>query len=84
MQNLNNRNQLRTGLLAAGLVSLCALMLLMASGMQTVNMGLGGNAWQTVWLLEFNWVVALTLWLTAGAGLLGSLWLCWGESRARK
>ena len=65
----------KIALLATSLLSLVALAILIASGIEKVNTGPAQDAWRTLWLLEFNWAVALALLIIAVVGLLGGLWI---------
>ena len=73
----------KTILLAAALLSLVALVILIAAGIQKVNTGPAQDAWRTLWLLEFNWVAALVLLIIAVTGLFGGLWVGCQEWRER-
>jgi hypothetical protein len=47
---------------------------MIASGLEKVNAGRGPDTYRTIWLVEFNWVVALILLMVSVLALLGGLW----------
>jgi hypothetical protein len=75
MATHNKRHQLKTGLLVTGLLSLAALMILIATGIERVNTSRAQDVWRSLWLVEFNWLAALILLIVAVAGLLGGFGL---------
>jgi hypothetical protein len=74
-----SRHFLKASCLVAGLLSLAAFVLLIASSIEKVNAGRAADIYRTVWLLDFNWVAALILLIVSVVGLLGALWLAYLE-----
>ena len=75
MATHNKRQRLKKGLLVTGWLSLAALAILIATGIERVNTSRAQDAWRSLWLVEFNWLAALVLLILAVAGLLGGLGL---------
>jgi hypothetical protein len=65
-----------TGLLAWG-----ALLIQIASGIEHVSTSRAQDAWRSLWLVEFNWPLALLLFSLALATSLGGLWLSYRQWR---
>ena len=80
-----NKSKPQRRLLASivGLGLLCGLALLvqLASGIERVSTGREQDVWRSLWLLEFNWPLALLLFVLTLSGILGGLWLGYRQWR---
>jgi hypothetical protein len=80
----NHHRLLKVGFLVAGVASVGALAVMIATGIEKVKSGHGLDTYRTFWLVEFNWVAFLVLATVAAVAILGGLWFRYLEWREVK
>jgi hypothetical protein len=81
MNTSNPQSQLFARWVGLGLLSGLALMVQLVSGIEHVSTGRAQDTWRSLWLIEFNWPLALVLFALSLTGILGGLWLGYRQWR---